>query len=151
MRQSIRRNLDLSAPTRLHGHVVVPFDNQLFVVVHIEQRLRPELGGHAARPGYGIGMGTVHQRLDDCVIGRVHMVGQRKHANAVAIVRVETQRRLDPIVETDLFKVDVERMPLTDLRRPVIDFRRLIVGRPFANVTFFYRIRSLPHCETIQN
>lgn len=150
MRQSRPRNLDLSAPTRLHGHVVVRFDYQLFVVVQVEQHLRPELGGHAARPGHGIGMGTVHQRLDDSVIGRVHMVGQRKHANAVTVVRVETQRRLDPIVETDLFKVNVERISLTGLRRPVTVFRRLIVGRPFANVTFFYRVRSLPHYETIK-
>lgn len=103
----------LSTSTFLYGHIRVVFHHHFFLVVHVEERLRPQLGGNAARLGHGPRIDRVHQRLHDCVIGRIQVVCQRERAQAVAVVRLVPLRRHYPVVESDLLEIHVQRIPLT--------------------------------------
>lgn len=108
------RRLLSPATAFLHDHVGVVFHHQFALVVHVEQRLRRQLGRHATRPGHRGRIHRVHQRLHDCVVGSVHVVGQRERALAVTVVRVVTLRRLDPVGESDLLEVHIQWIPLAD-------------------------------------
>lgn len=135
------------APALVHGHVHVVLDHGLAVVIQVEQRLRLQLGGHAAGPGHGRRLDGADQRLEHRVVGRVHVVGQRKRALTVTVVRIVAGRRLDPVAELDVGEVHVQRVSLADLflrPGPVVSAGLIVGRRPFAAQMPFHHRRRRP-------
>ena len=94
----------------LDDHVVIIFEDDLVILVDVEHGDGGELGRDATRPRHGSRVHRVHQRLHDCVIRGVEVIGQRERAVALAVVGVVARWGDDPVVPADVAKVDVERM-----------------------------------------
>lgn len=87
------------ATAALNDHVFVLLQYNVAFVEEIQHGDRRELGGRAARLWYLTRADQVHQRLDDRVIGRVHMSVQREIAFAAAVICVVPVRCYDPVLE----------------------------------------------------
>ena len=103
--RAVRTCIHLANPGRsmataaLDDHVFVLLQYNVAFVEEIQHGDRRELGGRAARLWYLTRANQMHQRLDDRVIGRVHMSVQREIAFAAAIICVVSVRCYDPVLQ----------------------------------------------------
>ena len=97
-----------TASASLDDHVVIIFEYDLVILVDVQHGDGRELGGDATGPRNGARIDRMNQRLNDGVIGRVEMIGQRERTIAVTIIGVIARRCHDPVVPADVVKVDVK-------------------------------------------
>ena len=64
----------------------------------------------------------VYNCLDNCVVGRVHVVCQGERTGSDADVCLESRRSQDPIVPADLGEVDVEEISVAKLAPDAFQF-----------------------------
>lgn len=114
--------------TAQHRHVLVVLQNDLVLLVQVEHGYRAEGGRYAAGLRHQARVRRVDEILDDRVVGRVEVVGQREGTVAVAVEGVVARRRDDPVVPADVREVHVERMPATVLAAVLAPI--LAQGRP---------------------
>ena len=90
-------------------HVVVLFQNDVFVVVEVEQTDRVQFVRHARwRLQILADAQRVHDALDRRVVRRLLVLPERERTAALAVVRVVALGRDDPPRPADLVEVDVE-------------------------------------------
>lgn len=86
------------ATAALDDHVFVLLEYNVALVEEIQHGDRREFGRGAARFWHLTRAHQVHQRLDDRVVGRVHVSVQREIAFAAAIICVVPVRCYDPVL-----------------------------------------------------
>ena len=101
----------LSASASLNHHILVVFQHNLLVLIHIEQTDRAEIRGHATGLRHGPDVGVVHQTLNRGVVGGVEVVRQGEVAFPHAKVGVVVRRREDPLVPADVGEIHIQGIP----------------------------------------
>ena len=86
------------ASAALDHHVPVLLEDDIGRLVKVQDGDARELCGRAAGLGHILRLHEVHQRLDDGVVGGIHVGVEGEGALAVAVERLVAVRRDDPVL-----------------------------------------------------
>ncbi len=100
----------LPTATLFYHHVLILFVHDVVTGVYVKYTDGAEFCGDATARRSAVGVHGVHERLNDGVVGRLQVRPQWEVAHALAVVGFVIQRSDDPVVPSQLFEIDMQRL-----------------------------------------
>ena len=104
-----KEGLISAAPTSLHYHLLIIFQNHLVILIQVQHGDGAQFGGNTT--GFGdAGVDRVDEGLHNGMDGGVEVVGQRKGAVPVAVEGLVAWWGHNPVVPAHITEVHIERV-----------------------------------------